>query len=262
MFGRHLKNIEERIVDTSSYIVLSRQLGLFRQMDVVANNVANANTVGFKSQQMLFAEFITKGGSGDLKRPVSFTHDLATIRDDMQGGLERTGRPLDAAINGDGFFVVDTPLGPRYTRVGIFHIDTEGSLVNAQGHKIQGAGGDIVFDPTDRDIEIREDGTVMVKVAGGIKEERGKINIVKFEDKNALKEVGNNFFTSDEQPEQATEITDYKVAQGMIENSNVNSVNELTTMIKVNRSVSLTSKFLGDMNDLQRRAISTLSRQN
>lgn len=248
-------------MDTSAYVVLSRQLGLFRQMDVIANNVANASTNGFKSEQMLFTEYLMNSGSGQLKRSVSFSNDLATVRDKSQGQMTTTNRPLDAAINGEGYFVVDTPLGPRYTRVGNFTIDSQGQLVTPQGYALQGDGGPIVFDETDEKIVIREDGTVAAIIEGGIQEERGKLSVVKFDNDSFLREAGNGFYTSEEDPVTADE-ENYKVAQGILEGSNVNSVNELTNMIKVNRSVGLTSKFLSDVNELQRRAITVLSKQS
>ena len=245
-------------MDTQSYIMLSRQLGLFRQMDTVANNVANSNTTGFKSQKVLFNEFLM-GAKGNTRNS-SFTYDVATVKDMAPGAITTTGRSMDAAINGKGFFAVTSPLGDRYTRKGSFTIDGQGTLVTPEGFVVKGTSGPIVFDETDREIAIREDGTVVAIVDGGIQEERGTISIVKFQNEVLLKEAGNGLYTAEETPIGALETVDFKVVQGALEGSNVNAVTELTNMIAINRSVGLTSKFLGDVNELQRKAISTLSR--
>ncbi len=248
-------------MDTASYIALSRQMGLFRQMDVIANNIANANTDGYKSESMMFAELVSQSASDAMGRSegVSFTNDIATIRDVGQGALQHTGRELDAAIDGKGYFVVDTPLGERYTRAGSFQVDSEGDLITSQGYKVR--GGSIAFSETDLNITIREDGLITVKTSAGT-EERSNLEIVKFENEQALKKVGNGLYTATEIPLAADSLSDYKISQGMVEKSNVNSTTQLTEMIKVNRGVGSASKLIGDLHELQRRAISTISRQN
>ena len=122
-------------MESSVLIALSRQGTLKREMDVIANNLANMNTTGFKGQKMLFVEHLVKSRGGDRLLPVklSFARDVAQITDLSDGQLNTTGNTLDVAIKKDGFFVVETPNGQRYTRNGRFETDNQGQLVNQQG---------------------------------------------------------------------------------------------------------------------------------
>src|SRR5438445_9722562 len=135
-------------------IGLSRQMTLERQMDVVANNVANINTNGFKADRSLFEEFLKSGAHEDnFTRPdrrVSFMQDRATFHDFAAGNTELTKNPLDVSIDGKGFLAVQTPAGERYTRDGGLQINNQGQLVTAGGHPVLGASGPIVFQPTDK----------------------------------------------------------------------------------------------------------------
>jgi len=242
-------------MDAAKYIVISRQSALLRQLDVIANNIANSESSGFKSEMAVYSSKFA-GESGDL-------HTSLSTRNDMRAGaLKETGRPLDAAIDGKGYFAVSTPLGNRYTRSGNFTIDGSGTLVNSQGYPVQAQSGLIVFDEKDIDIEIKSDGTITVDAGQGLREERGKLAIYKFADENKLEKLGNSLFISRGGSAQASDPeSDYRVAQGMLESSNVNSITEMTNMINVNRAVGSTAGFLSDVNDLERRAITTFTRQ-
>ena len=244
-------------MDTASYIVLSRQIGLFNQIDVVANNVANANTDGFKSESVLFKEYLSPSGRGTKS---SFTSDVSTVRNLKQGDLKATGRSLDAAINGDGYFSVRTPLGIRYTRSGTFHINANGELSTKDGYPVLDNGAAIVFGEGDHGVEIAEDGSITALSAAGGKELKGVLSVSHFSNQYAMKKSGNGFYSSEEIPTLAIPHSDYKIAQGMVESSNVNSTSELTAMIKLNRSVGSTAKFINDVHDMQRKAISTISK--
>ena len=126
----------------------AQQIAIRRQMDVIANNVANSNTLGFKGERMVFAQYLTDIGNGEKMAMVEIA---AVVRDFTDGPLQATGNPLDVAIRGEGFFQVETPDGIRYTRSGNFRLDASGALVTSDGHAppIQGP----VFEP-------RNDGTV------------------------------------------------------------------------------------------------------
>lgn len=241
-------------MDAAKYIAISRQGGTFKNLDVVANNVANANSAGFKADMAFYQSNKIAGASGAQV-------EMKVVSDLSQGPISDTGRPLDAAIDGEGFFVIQTPLGKRYTRAGNFRIDEQGQLVNPNGYPVQGDGGAIIFNETDLSPEIREDGSIRVLV-GKNKEERGTLSVVKFQDKAGLKKLGNSLFTSAEIPKTADPEEDFRIVQGSIEGSNVNPVIEMTRMIEINRSAGRTSSFLNDINELQRRAISTIARQN
>ena len=133
---------------------LSRQVTLERQLDVVANNVANINTTGFKAARSLFEEYLRSPAHEDnfvrADRRVSFVQDRATFHDFSAGPSEQTKNPLDVAIDGGAFLVVQTAAGERYTRDGGLQINNQGQLVTASGDPVMGASGPIVFQPTDK----------------------------------------------------------------------------------------------------------------
>ena len=135
-------------MENSVFIALSRQGTLKREMDVIANNLANMNTTGFKAEKMMFVEHLVKSRGGDRLLPVklSFARDVAQITDLTEGQIKTTGNPLDVAIKNEGYFVVETPNGERYTRNGRFEIDNQGQLVNQEGFPIlTQAGVPVVF---------------------------------------------------------------------------------------------------------------------
>ncbi len=154
-------------MENTLLVGLSRQMMLERQMDVVANNVANVNTSGFKADRSLFEEYLQSGAHEDnfaaSDRRVSFVQDRGTFHDFAAGNTEQTKNPLDVAIDGRGFLVVQTPAGERYTRDGGMQINNQGQLVTAGGNPVLGTSGPIVFQPTDHDISIAADGSVTVQ---------------------------------------------------------------------------------------------------
>ena len=149
-------------MENTLLIGLSRQMTLERQMDVVANNVANVNTSGFKADKSLFEEYLKSGAHEDNfrggDRRVSYVQDRGTFKDFSKGPSEQTKNPLDVAIDGAGFLVVQTPAGERYTRDGGLQINNQGQLVNASGYQVLGNKPVILFyhvtlayDPTQPD---------------------------------------------------------------------------------------------------------------
>ena len=140
-------------VENAQLVGLSRQVALRRELDVVANNVANINTTGFKADRSLFEEYLRSPAHEDnfhrADRRVSFVHDRATFHDFAAGPSEQTKNPLDIAIDGNAFLVVQTAAGERYTRDGGLQINNQGQLVTASGDAVLGTSGPIVFQPTD-----------------------------------------------------------------------------------------------------------------
>ena len=124
-------------MENTLLVGLSRQTLLERQLDVVANNIANVNTTGYKADSSLFEEFLTSGAHEDnfvgADRRVSYVQDRATYRDFAQGAADQTKNPLDLAIDGSGFLVVQTPAGERYTRDGGLQLNNQGQLVTLSG---------------------------------------------------------------------------------------------------------------------------------
>jgi len=242
---------------------LSRQLTLERQMDVVANNVANVNTSGYKADRSLFEEFLNSRAHEDnfagADRRISFVQDRGTFKDFAQGASEQTKNPLDVAIDGRGFLVVQTPAGERYTRDGGLQINNQGQLVTVSGNPVLGASGPIVFQPTDHDISIAADGNVTVQEGIARTDSvRGKLRMVSFADAQKLLKEGSNLYSAGTgaaaQPDAAS-----RVQQGYIEKSNVNSVTEMSRMIEVTRTYTQISNLLQQQSDLHKTAIEKLA---
>ena len=145
-------------MSNSVYVTLSQQMVLRRQMDIIANNIANSSTTAFKSEQPLFEEFLVKTADG---RTVSYVNDFGTIRDLDEGAFAPTSSPFDLAMHGQGYFVIDTPDGDRYTRNGHFITNEESVLVTTSGNPVLDVDGNaIVIDPTAIPFTISTDGTI------------------------------------------------------------------------------------------------------
>jgi flagellar basal-body rod protein FlgF len=249
-------------MENTLLVGLSRQTVLERQLDVVANNIANVNTAGFKSDQSLFEEYLMPGAHEDNFKPadrrVSYVEDRGTYRDFTQGPTEQTKNPLDVAISGNGFLVVQTAAGERYTRDGGLHMNTQGQLVTAAGDPVLGTSGPIVFQPTDHDVNVSPDGTVTVVEGNGRTDSlRGKLRLVSFADAQALLKQGSNLFSAEgaaAQPDLKSEVQ-----QGYIEKSNVNSVVEMSRMIEITRAYTQIATMLQQESDLHKSAIEKLA---
>lgn len=238
-------------MENALVVALSRQAVMERQMEVIANNIANASTPGFKGEQMLFVEYLmqTKGGE-----TVSYVQDIGVVRNYDEGEMSSTGNSLDAAIHGKGWFVVDTPDGPAYTRNGHFSINPRGQLVNSGGHPVMSStGSPITIGPEDTGIEISADGTI--STTAGTK---GKLDIVTFKDESELQKASESLFTTDAVPERATEA---RVIQGMLEGSNVEPIIEMTSMITALRSYQGAGEFVNSDDGILRDAIQVLTDQ-
>ena len=239
-------------------IGLSRQVALSRELDVVANNIANMNTTGFKADGSLFEEYLNSAARAADTR-VSFVRDRATWIDMSAGALERTGNALDVAINGDGFFAVQTQRGVRYTRSGSFQINPSGQLVTAQGDPVLGDGGPITFQPTDRQISISPDGTISVREGNSKADsQRGKLRLVSFANPRQLQKDGNGTFNyaGNDAPVEAKTAT---IAQGSLEKSNVRAVVEMSRMIEITRSYTQIAAMLQQQSDLGQSSIDKLA---
>lgn len=240
-------------MNNAIYVALSRQTAVERQLTVVAGNLANANTVGYNSDQLLFKTHLVADANN---RTTAYVEDVATIRSTVQGRLEYTGNPLDLAINGKGYFGVSGPTGTAYTRAGNFVIDSEGSLATIDGYKVQDeAGAQIDFQEDDREIKIFGDGRI--EVDG---EERGNVGFFQFADEQKLKRLGGNLYLSSVAPTQNE--GEGLMVQGMLEKSNVNPVMEITSLIQLQRNYTGAAKFIADLYELQETAVRKLSQQS
>ncbi|AWJ84787.1 flagellar basal-body rod protein FlgF [Azospirillum sp. TSH58] len=233
------------------YVSLSRQMTLRRQLDVISNNIANMNTTGFKQQRMLFTEFLERPG---MHEQISFVQDRAVVRDLSAGGMMQTGNPLDLALTGHGYFTVDTASGPRYTRAGNFRLNDQRQIVDGGGLPVLGDNGQPLAIPNGtRDIMVSGDGTVSTELG-----QVGRLNIVTFRNEQLMTEVGAGLYVSDEEPQAAP--ADTKVAQGMLENSNVKPVVEMTALIEIQRQYQSNQKLIENEHERIRSAIQKLGR--
>ncbi len=240
-------------MDNPGYVALSRQVTLRRQMEMIANNLANMNTTAYRGEQLLFREFLA--GSGSEREAVSFVRDPAQLRDLSVGPMSDTGAALDLAIDGPGYFVVDTPQGTRYTRDGHFKLDAQGQVTTAAGDPVLAGGGPIVFPIDAKDIQIASDGTISTEQG-----ELGRIDIVTFDNEQLLERVMGNAYDAGEAI--ATAAIGSEVVQGMLEASNVQGVGEMTRMIETLRSYQAAQRFSEQEHERQRRAIQALIQTN
>lgn len=250
-------------MENALLIGLSRQTALERQLDVIANNIANVNTTGFKADGSLFEEYLNTPAHEDnfvgRDRRVSFVQDRGTYRNMTQGPVEGTGNPLDVAIDGSAFLAVQTPGGERYTRDGSLHIDNTGQLVTSNGNPVLGATGPIVFQSTDHDINITPDGTVtVVEGANRTDSTRGKLRLVSFTDAQKMLKEGLNLYTAGDAGTPQADIKS-TVRQGYIEKSNVNAVAEMSQMMEVSRAYAAVANMMNQQAELQKTAIQQLA---
>lgn len=240
-------------MENALLIGLSRQMAMSREMAVIANNIANMNTPGYKAESMLFDQYLMPNtADGNDRRPLAFVNDYGQHRDMADGTLTTTGNSFDLAIAGDGFFKVQSEDGKtRYTRDGHFQLDATGQLVTSNGDAVlTKAGSPITFTADEGDITISRDGTITT-----VNGQRGQIGVVKFENPELMQKAGENAFTSEE-PETIVERP--HVIQGAIEGSNVKPVLEMTNMIEVMRSYASAQKLIDSSDEMRRKAITTL----
>lgn len=245
-------------MDNALYVGLSRQMTLRREMDIVANNIANMDTVGFKVESLMVeTEPAAPAQTAGAPRPVKFVIDRSVGRDFGQGVLRQTGAPFDLGIQGDGFFRVRTADGEQFTRDGRFHMDADGRIMTEDGAALlDEGGGDIVIDPKLGPVTIAKDGVVSQG-----QERLGKIGVFRFPELSVLEKVGENRFrnSSNAQPQPAVESV---IQQGMLEGSNVKPLAEVTRMIEVTRAYESITKMMDANAELSRRLIERMGKLN
>ena len=250
-------------MENALLVGLSRQTTLERQLEVIANNIANVNTTGYKADQSLFEEYLTSGAHEDnfigRDRRVSYVQDRGTYRDFSQGALQQTSNPLDVAVDGGAFLTVQTAGGERYTRDGNLQLNSQGQLTTVGGDVVLGNAGPIIFQPTDHDINISPDGTITV-VEGAARTDtiRGKLRLVSFTDAQSLLKQGSNLYAAgtDNAAQPDLKAT---VRQGYVEKSNVNAVAEMGRMIEVSRTYTQIANLQQQQSDLHKNAINQLA---
>lgn len=236
-------------MDAAGYATLNRQSGLMREMGVVANNIANSSTTGFRREGVVFSEYVAALGQDPS---LSMAHASGRMVDLSQSTISQTGGSFDFAIQGEGFFLIETPDGNRLTRAGSFTPSAEGELVTPDGYRLLDAGGAPVFVPPDaKGVSLASDGTLST---GG--QPIAQIGLWQPSDPLSLRhQTGTLFAAEDVEPAEGATIL-----QGMLEDSNVEPVAEISRMIEVQRAYELGQKFLDAEDERVRGVISTLGR--
>ncbi|MGY6697036.1 MAG: flagellar hook-basal body complex protein [Roseinatronobacter sp.] len=238
-------------MDNVAYITLTRLSGLRREMQVVANNIANATTSGYRREAMVFSEFVLGAGRTEPSLSMALGNTRQTYN--LQGALTQTNGTFDMAIEGEGFFHLETPQGPRLTRAGIFSPNDAGELVNMNGHRLLDAGGAPIFVPPDAgDITLARDGTLS---ADG--QPFGQIGLIRPEDPVTMRRAAGTLF---EVLGEVEAVEDPSILQGFIEDSNVDPILELTRMIEVQRAYERGQKLLESEDERIKTVIQTLGR--
>lgn len=238
-------------MDNTLYVALSHQMAMERQLDIIANNIANASTTSFRNESVLFEEYLvnTDPATTDIGNQIAFVQDRGVVRNLAEGEFVRTENELDVAISGKGYFQVEDPDGNiYYTRNGHFHIDDQGQIVTTKGYPVLDAFGKPVnVNLNDSTINIAGDGTITA--ASG---RRGRLGIVRFDNEQNMESVGDSMFKTDQTP---TPTDSVKLVSNMLEGSNVEPIIELTKMVNVLRSYQSTAKLLETYEDLERKSI-------
>lgn len=238
-------------MDNAIYAALTRQSGLMKEMRVVANNIANANTTGFRREGVIFAEHLAEVGRD--ANTLSMAHARGRLIDLDQGALAQTNGSFDMAIEGDGFFMVETPQGNRLTRAGAFMPSPEGELMNADGHRLLDEGQAPITIPAEAAaVSVAPDGTLS---ANGVP--FGRVGVFQAPEGARLDHDGGTTFAFDADPEP---VENPSIQQGFLEESNVDPVFEITRMIEVQRAYELGQSFLEREDQRIRNAITAMTR--
>jgi flagellar basal-body rod protein FlgF len=219
-------------METPILVSLSRQATLRRQLEVIANNLANMDTTGFKAERMMFDDHLvpTPVGRGRMGEQIAFVRDVATVRDPSTGKLQQTGADLDVALaDEEGFLVVQTPTGDRYTRNGHLRLDEAGQLVTGHGLPVMSQQGTpIVLGPLDGPVTIAGDGTISTGQG-----DLGRLRVVRFDAPEQMEAIEGGLLSTDQQPQ---DVETPSILQGTLEGSNVEPILEIQRMITVQRA--------------------------
>jgi len=245
---------------STSLVLLSDQMALQRSVDVIANNVANSSTTGFKREGIQFNTLLSSLGNGDAAtKGVHYVIDKSTYRDASPGTISSTGNPLDLAIQGPGYFQVQTPAGATaYTRNGALQTDNQGQLVTSSGMLVLSDGGQPLQIPDEAiDITVSGDGFITAQVGTGTtRAQLGKLGVMSFPDEQQMQPTGNGIFTT---TQTGTPLTGNAVMQGAIEESNVKPISEMTSLIQIQRAYEQATNMISNENTRLSDAIDKLS---
>ncbi|BCJ91611.1 flagellar basal-body rod protein FlgF [Terrihabitans soli] len=244
-------------MENAQLVGLSRQMALRRELEVVANNIANLGTAGFKSEQVKFSEYLMPVASAEIfpnnrDKRLSYVEDRATWQDFSAGPIQITNNQLDLAIDGEAFFAIQTPEGVRYTRNGQFQLDTQGTLVTNEGYPVMSTSGPIQFADTETAITVGKDGTVSTDQGP-----RGRLLLTTFGDPQSLVATGSSMFRAEGI---GAELAPGQggIQQYAVEKSNVQAVVETTRLVELTRAYSTLAQMMQRGDELRRTAIERL----
>jgi flagellar basal body rod protein FlgG len=236
--------------NNASYITLSNQIARKTQLDMIANNVANSNTVGFEQDNLLFRAIDVKQNA---RRNNSFAFAEATYRNGGSGAIKVTNRPTDLAIGGEGYFKVATPRGARYTLDGSMVINNQGVLVNMDGFPYLSADGAFIEIAEDfQTIEVASNGAIFVD-----DEEISIIGVFGFDTRDPIIKEGGNLYAI-----QGGDILleEFTIISGALKSSNVNPTLAMAQMVEMQRSFGLTTDVMTNINETENSAINKLTK--
>ena len=236
-------------MENPGYVTLTRQVGLMREMRVIANNIANQATTGFRQEGVIFSEFVKRVDGQDS---LSMARGHVRNTSALQGTLAQTGQPFDLAIEGDGYFLLETPAGQRLTRAGAFTPDVNGELVTYDGHRVLDAAGAPIFIPPNAQAAIGRDGTISLDgrpVAQiGLWEPIDPTGMIREDGVRFAAEAG------------TAPMAGGRVLQGFLEQSNVEPLGQIARMIEVQRAYELGQTFLQNEHDRIRNLLQNMTR--
>lgn len=244
-------------MNSGMYSAVSGNIAAMQRMDVITNNLANINTTGYKKDRMVFDSMLNNAKNPTLSAgsmtdgPVLAGYTVET--DFSPGPVKQTGNPLDLSLDGEGFFVVNTPEGKAYTRQGNFHLDANNRLVTADGYELQGNGGPLTIKGGKVDIDVK--GAVFVDG-----QQAGAIDIVDFPRPYQLQKMGSTLFVPTDPGATAQPAANTRINQGTIEGSNVQPLLEMVTLIANTRFYEQCVKTVQSYDQMAAKAANDLGR--
>jgi len=240
-------------MNSGLYAALSGNLAAMRRLDVISNNLANANTAGFKKDRIAFESLLAlRAGEAPEKAGLVQANDVY-FTDYSAGPVKQTGNTLDFAIEGDGFFAVNTPQGPAYTRQGNFERNAAGRLVTNEGYEVLGSGGPITINGSR--VEVSARGEIMVD---GV--QVATLQVVDFPKPYAFQKTGSSLFVPSDPGATAQPVRTVSVKQGYLEGSNVSVVQEMVQMIEANRYFEACQRVVKSYDDAAGKAANDIGR--
>jgi len=242
-------------MDQISLLAASGMRASMQSLDLLANNMANASTGGYKGDSEFHTVFVSEAANEDgSSTPSSLPVIQRAWTDFSQGLLEPTDNPLDLGLQGKGFFVAQGPSGPLYTRNGSLHVSSDGTLLTASGYPILQKDGQTIQAKPNQPIEVSTDGSI--QQAG---QPLGQLQLVDFQDQSAIVKYGNNYFQNAGTVDPA-DATETQVLQGKVEASNVSASHGAVRLVSVMRQFEMMQKAISISNDMGREAIEQVAK--